>query len=52
VVAGPPFGHGDGEDGHEDPVVFDESELGAIADVDNSAETRVLQAFPGAEEVG
>jgi DNA polymerase-3 subunit gamma/tau len=30
---------------------FDEAELGEIADVDNSAEARVLQAFPGAEEV-
>jgi DNA polymerase-3 subunit gamma/tau len=45
-------GHPDGADDHEDPAVFDESELGEIADVDNSAETRVLQAFPGAEEVG
>ena len=39
-------------DDQEDPMVFDESELGEVADVDNSAETRVLQAFPGAEEVG
>ena len=39
----------------EDPrtsSAFDESELGEVADVDNSAESRVLQAFPGAEEVG
>jgi hypothetical protein len=35
----------------EDLSVFDEAELGEVADVDNSAETRVLQAFPGAEEV-
>jgi DNA polymerase-3 subunit gamma/tau len=35
----------------EDLVGFDETEL-EIADVDNSAEARVLQAFPGAEEVG
>ena len=28
------------------------AELGEVADVDNSAEARVLQAFPGAEEVG
>ena len=32
--------------------VFDESELGEVADIDNSAESRVLKAFPGAEEVG
>ena len=36
----------------EDLSVFDESELGDVADIDNSAEARVLQAFPGAEEVG
>jgi len=30
---------------------FDESELGEVAEVDNSAQARVLQAFPGAEEV-
>lgn len=30
---------------------FDESELGEVADVDNSPTARVLQAFPGAEEV-
>jgi DNA polymerase-3 subunit gamma/tau len=30
---------------------FEESELGEVAHVDNSAEARVLQAFPGAEEV-
>jgi hypothetical protein len=30
---------------------FEESELGEVADVDNSAQARVLQAFPGAEEV-
>jgi DNA polymerase-3 subunit gamma/tau len=35
----------------EDLSAFDESELGEIADIDNSAEARVLQAFPGAEEV-
>ncbi len=35
----------------EDLSVFDE-ELGAVAEIDNSAEARVLQAFPGAEEVG
>jgi DNA polymerase-3 subunit gamma/tau len=36
----------------DDLSTFDESEMGEVADVDNSAETRVLQAFPGAEEVG
>ena len=36
----------------EDLSAFDEAELGEVADVDNSAESRVLQAFPGAEEVG
>jgi DNA polymerase-3 subunit gamma/tau len=35
-----------------DLSAFDEDQLGEIADVDNSAEARVLQAFPGAEEVG
>ena len=35
----------------EDLADFDETEL-EIAEVDNSAEARVLQAFPGAEEVG
>jgi hypothetical protein len=36
----------------DDLSEFDESELGEIAQVDNSATSRVLQAFPGAEEVG
>ncbi len=40
-----------GADEHEDLSVFDESELGPVADIDNSAQARVLQAFPGAEEV-
>ncbi len=35
----------------EDLGMFDESELGEVADVGNLAEARVLQAFPGAEEV-
>ena len=35
----------------DDLSEFDESELGEIAQVDNSATSRVLQAFPGAEEV-
>jgi DNA polymerase-3 subunit gamma/tau len=38
-------------DPSEDLAGFDETEL-EIAEVDNSAEARVLQAFPGAEEVG
>ncbi len=46
----PPAGSDIPED-LDDLSVFDE-ELGAIADIDNSAEARVLQAFPGAEEVG
>ncbi len=46
--AAPPVDYSDAED----PSVFDESELGEVAQVDNSAEARVLQAFPGAEEVG
>ncbi len=36
----------------EDLSTFDEAELGEAVDVDNSAESRVLEAFPGAEEVG
>ncbi|HLH29259.1 MAG TPA: hypothetical protein VKW77_10100, partial [Acidimicrobiales bacterium] len=35
----------------EDLDIFDESQLGEVADVGNLAEARVLQAFPGAEEV-
>ena len=42
---------GAGPDEIEDLSAFDESELGEVADIDNSAEARVLQAFPGAEEV-
>ena len=38
-------------DDHDDLAAFDESELGDVAEVDNSAEARVLEAFPGAEEV-
>ncbi len=51
---GPTAGGADRSDpteGPEDPSAFDESELGEVAHVDNSPETRVLQAFPGAEEV-
>jgi DNA polymerase-3 subunit gamma/tau len=40
------------DDEVEDLAAFDESELGEVSTVDHSAETRVLQAFPGAEEVG
>ncbi len=42
----------DPDEPDDDPSVFDAAELGEVADVDNSAEARVLQAFPGAEEVG
>ncbi len=38
-------------DEYDDLSSFDESELGEVAVVDNSAQSRVLQAFPGAEEV-
>jgi DNA polymerase-3 subunit gamma/tau len=50
----PSPGHAEGgaTDGIDDLAAFDESELGEIAQVDNSATSRVLQAFPGAEEVG
>jgi DNA polymerase-3 subunit gamma/tau len=43
---------GPDDDEVEDLSAFDEHELGEIADIDNSAEARVLQAFPGAEEIG
>jgi DNA polymerase-3 subunit gamma/tau len=43
---------GDDPDVLDDPADFDESELGELVDVDNSAEARVRLAFPGAEEVG
>ncbi len=36
----------------DDLSAFDESELGEVASFDNSPESRVLKAFPGAEEVG
>jgi hypothetical protein len=39
------------EDDPEDLSVFDESELGEVVTDDHSAQARVLQAFPGAEEV-
>ncbi len=42
----------DESDEEHDPSVFDDAHLGEVADVDNSAQARVLQAFPGAEEVG
>jgi hypothetical protein len=37
-------------DPDEDLSVFDADDL-EVAEIDNSAEARVLQAFPGAEEV-
>jgi DNA polymerase-3 subunit gamma/tau len=43
--------HDDDPDGMDDLSSFDESQLGDVAVVDNSAQSRVLQAFPGAEEV-
>ncbi len=52
AVAAPRPAEPDGYSDDEDPSVFDEAELGEVAEVDNSAEARVLQAFPGAEEVG
>jgi len=47
---GGPVDHHEPDD-HGDLAAFDESELGDIAEIDNSAEARVLEAFPGAEEV-
>jgi len=47
-TATPPVGPGDVED---DLAVFDDADL-EVAEIDNSAEARLLQAFPGAEEVG
>jgi hypothetical protein len=35
----------------EDLAVFEADDL-QVAEIDNSAEARLLQAFPGAEEVG
>ncbi len=54
VLPGRPAGGARPEDDRdiEDLSVFDESELGEVAEIDNSAEARLLQAFPGAEEVG
>jgi DNA polymerase III subunit gamma/tau len=40
-----------GRDEEDETVYFDESELGEVADIGNLAEARLLQAFPGAEEV-
>ncbi len=34
-----------------DMASFHDAEMGAVANVDNSAEARVLEAFPGAEEI-
>ncbi|MGH9078919.1 MAG: hypothetical protein ACRDYE_02365, partial [Acidimicrobiales bacterium] len=50
-AGGPPPASQDDPDGTEDLSSFDESELGDVVVVDNSAQSRVLQAFPGAEEV-
>lgn len=51
-IGGTGSAHGtDDPDDPDDLSAFDESELGAVVDVDNSVEARLLQAFPGAEEV-
>ncbi|MGB7050714.1 MAG: hypothetical protein WBG41_04025, partial [Acidimicrobiales bacterium] len=47
--AGPTTADVDEEE--DETVYFDESQLGEVADVGNLAEERLLQAFPGAEEV-
>lgn len=39
------------DDDEGDAAYFDESELGEPADIGNLAEARLLEAFPGAEEV-
>ncbi len=45
-------GHGErAEDLVQEMDSFDEDELGEVVDMDNSAEVRVRQVFPGAEEV-
>jgi len=51
VVASDPSPPGGSEDA-EDLSPFDESQLGEVADFDNSVQSRVMKAFPGAEEVG
>jgi len=50
-TAGPRTAVALADDGHEEDLAdFDAADL-EVADVDNSAEARLLQAFPGAEEV-
>ena len=39
------------DDDPGDMATFHDAELGAVVTVDNSAEARVLEAFPGAEEI-
>ncbi len=46
---GPAGGAPDGPD--DEYELLDESELGEVVDVDTSAEARLLEVFPGAEEV-
>ena len=41
----------DANEEEDESVYFDESQLGDVADVGNLAEARLLEAFPGAEEV-
>ncbi len=40
-----------GDDPDDEYALLDESELGEVVDVDTSAEARLLEVFPGAEEV-
>jgi DNA polymerase-3 subunit gamma/tau len=52
VQTSPSSGASDADD--EDPgdmASFHDAELGAVVTMDNSAEARVLEAFPGAEEI-
>ena len=48
----PAAGHDAEADQSESISAFEESELGEVAEIDNSVEVRVMKAFPGAEEVG
>jgi len=48
--ASPAAHPGGPRDPDEDLASFDTADL-EVAEIDNSAESRILQAFPGAEEV-
>jgi DNA polymerase-3 subunit gamma/tau len=53
-VQTPPSSGGSSDADDEDPgdmASFHDAEPGAVVSVDNSAEARVLEAFPGAEEI-